>query len=149
SDFLRQQFQGWLGQTNLNDPLHSAYQNILSGVAAKLEIPTQELKEFARASLSLGKLELRASFPQDGQEMSGCSCVFYDAFSKKMNPELWIEEDLQKHLSNAIGPQCVLATYACTGPLNRALRSLGFRLSSKKGFSGKRESTLAIREEIG
>ena len=71
--------------------------------------------------------------------------LFFDPFSNKTNEELWREEDLNSVLSNVAGDNAVFATYASTGALKRALKKQGFSLEPKKGFQGKRESTLAIR----
>jgi tRNA U34 5-methylaminomethyl-2-thiouridine-forming methyltransferase MnmC len=52
---------------------------------------------------------------------------------------------LVEQLGRILAPQAVLATYAATGTMNRALRTLGFKILEKPGFQGKRESTLAVR----
>jgi hypothetical protein len=145
---LRENFAAWLTGANLNESLHAAYELVLSGVAARFAIPPESLKTLARAGLADGRLELRGAFPAESANVSGCSCVFYDAFSEKLSPELWIEDQLLTQLSRIAAPSCVVSTYASKGVLNRALKRLGFRLLEKKGFSGKRGVTLAIREEI-
>jgi tRNA U34 5-methylaminomethyl-2-thiouridine-forming methyltransferase MnmC len=145
---LRQEFQTWLFSPLAEDPLHSAWTEVFTQVSAKMEIPAPELKNFARRSHEQKQWEHRQHFPIDSSGVEGCTCIFYDAFSKKMDPDLWFEETLVQDLKKISGPHCVLATYAATGTLNRALNKLGFRLIPKKGFLGKRESTLAIREDI-
>jgi hypothetical protein len=145
---LRRNFSAWLAGGNVNGSLHTAFDQVLAGVAGRFALRPEDLKTLARTAASGGKLELRGAFPAESANLTGCTCVFYDAFSKKLSPELWIEDQLTSHLERITAANCVLSTYASTGVLNRALKRLGFRLLEKKGFSGKRESTLAIREEI-
>ena len=143
-DFLRDEFRQWLeGQ---DSQLSAVYDNIAILIASHFQIPSTKLKADVYAGWSDGRLELRAGFPQDSKGVEGCTNVFYDAFSKKMDPELWDEATLASNLNPLLSRRCVLATYAATGSLNRALKSLGFRLTPRTGFQGKRESTLAIRE---
>lgn len=143
-DFLRNEFHKWL--KNGNSELAEVYEQILEAIARELQISSASLKELVVASLQDGRLELRGGFPEDAGGVEGCTCVFYDAFSKKMDPNLWAEETLASNLAACISSHCVLATYAATGALNRALKFLGFRLLPRAGFQGKRESTLAIRD---
>lgn len=146
SPLLRDGFRGWLENAALNTDLGRALTQAATGVAVEFGLSLAALKDLARTALTSGKLELRAKFPEDADNIEGCTCVYYDAFSKKLSPDLWIEDEIVRHLESITGSCCVLATYASTGALNRALKRLGFRLCDKKGFSGKRESTLAIRE---
>lgn len=143
-DVLRSGFIKWLedSPTDLGD----VYDQVLLGVAGKLGMTAEDLKILTVAAVKSGKLILRGSFPAEAGDMTACTCVFYDAFSKKMDPDLWDEPQLRARLEKRLAPQCVLATYAATGVLNRILKSLGFRLLPRAGFLGKRESTLAIRE---
>jgi tRNA U34 5-methylaminomethyl-2-thiouridine-forming methyltransferase MnmC len=143
-DFLREGFKAWLAGENCG-PLGEVLDAVASGVAGRFAITAMELKTAAHHALKSARLELRRGFPEDAKDVGGCTCVFYDAYSKKMNPELWIEDDLLKHLQACIAETCVLTTYAATGSLNRALKRLAFRLTPRTGFLGKRESTLAIR----
>jgi tRNA U34 5-methylaminomethyl-2-thiouridine-forming methyltransferase MnmC len=146
SSLLRDGFQAWLQDTALDPDLARAFTQAAAGVAATFDLSLATLKDIARNAFASGRLELRGKFPDDTSDIGACTCVYYDAFSKKLSPDLWIEEDIARHLESMTAAGCVLATYASTGALNRALKRLGFRLCDKKGFSGKRESTLAIRE---
>jgi hypothetical protein len=142
--FLRESFRLWLdGQS---DPVPALYAQVCGLVSKRLELEAGRLEQELRSGLMDGRLQLRAAFPADAAEIAGCTCVFYDAYSKKMNPELWSEPELTSGLRSICGETCVLATYAATGSLNRALKTLGFQLSPRPGFMGKRESTLAVRE---
>lgn len=146
SDVLREGFRAWLlGQSG--DPrLTSVYDRVCALVAERFKVEPAALHATASLAFREGRLELRGSFPEDTMGVSECSCVFYDAFSKKMSPTLWAEEMIKTHLNSLTARRAVVTTYAATGALNRALKGLGFQLIEKKGFSGKRESTLAIRE---
>ena len=143
-DSLRENFACWL--TGAKSELAEIYEDILRRTAASFEVSPAALFGFAREGLHCGKLELRGRFPEDAADVSGGTCVFYDAYSKKMDAGLWEENSLTTRLAPLLAPGCVLSTYAATGSMNRALKILGFRLLPRAGFLGKRESTLAIRE---
>ncbi len=145
-DLLRESFTGWLnGEPSALQEIHD---QILQLVCEKFKLNAHSFKKILAKAVQNNDFELRRSFPQDSAEVTKCTCVFYDAFSKKMDPDLWVEESLTERLHKFTAEQCVLATYAATGALNRSLQSLGFRLLPRGGFLGKRESTLAIRGEI-
>lgn len=144
---LREGFRQWIGGES-DGELASVLESAAEMVAAHFDIPLPVLKWQLHNSLQDGRLELRGSFPQDSDLVSA-NTVFYDAYSRKMDESLWEEQALYHSLEKILQPDCVLATYAATGSLNRSLRRLGFRLSDKTGFMGKRESTMAIRGAIG
>lgn len=139
--FLRESFQAWLQEQP--SALAEIYKEIGESISQQFAVSEHSLKQFLRDSL-----ELRTSYPEDTSQIENVSCVFFDAYSSKMSPELWGEETLHSNLLRFIAPQCVLTTYAATGNLKRALRALDFQLIPKLGFSGKRDCTLAIRGKI-
>lgn len=142
--YLTEQFAGWLqGQSGSLAPV---LDQVLDGVATRLGLERSKILREACAGLNDGRLELRAAFPADRALTSDCSVVFYDAFSNKMETDPWLESTLTNELNACLANACLFTTYAATGSLNRGLKALGFRLLSRPGFEGKRESTLAIRE---
>ena len=143
-DSLRENFSGWLSGDA--PELAEIHADILRRIAASSGISPAELFTFAREGFDRGQLELRGRFPEDVAGVEGGTCVFYDAYSKKMDADLWEENSLAGRMAPLLAPGCVLSTYAATGSMNRALKTLGFRLLPRAGFLGKRESTLAIRE---
>ena len=74
--------------------------------------------------------------------------ICFDAFSKKSSATLWTEEFLNSFLENHTQADCVFTTYACTSQLKRVLKNHDFNLINRPGFSGKRESTLAVRGSL-
>lgn len=72
--------------------------------------------------------------------------IFYDAYSAKTQSELWHPDFLNSFLKKySKYPQCTFSTYACTSSLKKILLDEGFKITKKKGFANKRESTLAFR----
>lgn len=142
---LREGFKAWAGGAS-GGKLAFVLDQVLKQVAQAQEVPAPLLRSWIKAAIADGALEVREGFPADSGEVDQISVCFYDAFSKKMNPELWAEDMLKSTLDRLLSRNCVLTTYAATGTLNRSLKHLGFSLLDKAGFSGKRESTLAIRE---
>lgn len=74
--------------------------------------------------------------------------VAYDAFSQFTDGPLWTDEFLDFFLTNLAAEDCVFATYGCTGLLKRALIRNNFVFIKRRGFSGKRDATLALRGEF-
>src|SRR5690606_37032809 len=104
------------------------------------------IRERLRDWLGAGRLRiegaLSASAPLPAEPVSA---MLFDAYSKATSPELWDETFLKDFLARACAGRCALATYAAQGSLKRALLASGFRLEERAGFSGKRESTFALR----
>ena len=71
--------------------------------------------------------------------------ICFDAFSSQTDDHLWTDEFIGKFIDYFCSEKCIFASYAKTGVLNRKLKNKNFNLFQKKGFSGKRESTLALR----
>lgn len=143
-DFLRQSFSNWLNK--MPSALSDTYDLICLQIAQALNISSQTLRSEALRGLKAHNLELRSAFPDSLDTVKNCSVIFYDAFSNKMNQSPWAEETLKNCLGPTLNQKCLFTTYAATGTLNRGLKNLGFSLLKRKGFQGKRESTLAIRE---
>lgn len=138
--FLRDMFRSWAeGQSS---------QPLLDQIARQIEqsFGIEGLRNITHSAIKEGQLELREAFPESMQNISDVGTVFFDAFSNKMSPELWSEEGLKSSLDPVLSKNCLLCTYAATGALKRALRTLGFELLDRPGFQGKRDSTLAVRQ---
>ncbi|MCE3010401.1 MAG: hypothetical protein LW875_07300 [Proteobacteria bacterium] len=110
----------------------------------------ESLKVNSRAFEELLKMESRGDrgvngdflqFPRNG----ACEILLFDAFSVKTDERLWSPEFLSELFSKGMSEKSLVATYACTGNLKRALKSSGFQLIPKSGFQGRRESTFAVR----
>ncbi len=151
---LREFFTQWLeGQPPSEaqeQDFFSAYDQILTALAKKFSVDPEALKIQLLNWRRTGLWRLLSKFSPPGDEESSRSEIrytgfFYDAFSHKMTPELWSESALKNILSVYAEEGCVFATYAATGNLKRALKQLGFDVSLRPGFAGKRQCTLAIR----
>lgn len=140
--------QGWTTEAGVPPAgsVASVVADVGVRVAGAFGLEPEDLKSFARRALEDGRWELRGAFPEDATGVSDTNVVYYDAYSNKMDPDLWLEEFLVGQLGPCLTPSgCTLATYAATGAMKRALKQLGFSLQPKAGFLGKRQSTLAIR----
>ena len=123
----------------------SAYEIIAERIAQHFALPPHELKQDLTQAIHLGKWTFQGALLTDTQFPYRVNCIFYDAFSEKTDPVLWNAENLHNWLIQACQPQCALGSYAAKGVLKRTLQSLGFVLTKRAGFSGKKQSTLAIR----
>lgn len=70
--------------------------------------------------------------------------IYFDAFGYPFQPELWSDAIFQK-MYNCLRPGGVLTTYACRGPIKRAMKNAGFTLKFVAGPPGKREMTIAFK----
>ncbi len=133
---LREQFKAWI-----DGHAKPEYTQLLDEICLRIEnhFGVNGLREAA------DQIQLRSFFPKDVVGVKDVGVVFFDAFSNKMSPELWLELDLENSLSPLLAPRALLCTYAKTGALKRVLKRLGFKLEERLGFQGKRDSTLALR----
>lgn len=148
SDELRDEFVTWLRTSEPQSELHRVHDKVCGLVAAKFGASASGLKQAIAHHLNQGQLSIHGAFPDSEVGVCDVNLVFYDAYSRKMDPHLWTEEGMVRAFDPLLSPQASFTTYAATGSLNRSLKQLGFRLTAKPGFDGKRESTLAIRELI-
>jgi tRNA U34 5-methylaminomethyl-2-thiouridine-forming methyltransferase MnmC len=72
--------------------------------------------------------------------------IYYDAFSVRHQAEMWTDE-LIEHAAAFLVPGGIFVTYAITGKLKRALKSIGFTIEKLPGAAGKREMLRAIKAE--
>lgn len=70
--------------------------------------------------------------------------MYFDAFAEIHQPEMWSVEALT-HITRFIKPGGVFVTYAITGNLKRAMKSLGFSIEKAPGAPGKREMLRATK----
>lgn len=70
--------------------------------------------------------------------------MYFDAFAEIHQPEMWSLEALT-HITRFIKPGGVFVTYAITGNLKRAMKSLGFSIEKAPGAPGKREMLRATK----
>ena len=64
--------------------------------------------------------------------------IYFDAFGFQYQPELWSVEIFRK-MFEALKPNGILVTYACRGPIKRAMQEAGFSTRKLAGPPGKRE----------
>lgn len=70
--------------------------------------------------------------------------IYYDAFSVQHQPEMWSDEIIA-HVCRFLKPGGIFVTYAITGKLKRALKSVGFTIEKLPGAPGKREMLRATK----
>ena len=136
-DELSQSFLNWLEQKKSHLFI---YDEVVKSLALDKEYILGQMK---KNSLVI-KGALNLSTLTEGVQQFNLIC--FDAFSSKTTSALWTEEFLDFFIQKMCHKSCVFVTYACTGVLKRALKKNGFTLLPKKGFTGKRDCTLAFRE---
>lgn len=97
----------------------------------------RELNAFCRLEISPVKL-----MEFDSSQLF--DVMYFDAFAEIHQPEMWSVEAL-RHITKFIKPGGVFVTYAITGNLKRAIKSLGFSIEKAPGAPGKREMLRATK----
>jgi len=141
--FLIQQLKKWL--TNEPSALSKVYQNILVFFANHYKIEPENIKKTFVHLYEKENIQLKKSIGFTTQFKQKFNIVLYDAFCSRTSPELWTEPFLQYVINQMALTKSGFATYACKSNLNKVLTNNKFNLQPKSGFSGKRESTLALR----
>lgn len=140
---LTKEFLNWLNDEASAIAEH--YQWILEQTAKDHRLAPNLLKETLKKMIQQDQWQIREEFPQALSSKDQFHLFYYDAFSNKMSPELWIEDQLKYFVKNHTASSCMLSTYAATGAMKRALKENNFRLLERPGFGGKRESILGLR----
>lgn len=135
---LVRDFSQWCGAVDFK-----LYDQVTHSLLDQLQmnVPLEAVKASLKNKLTLNSALI------DPQNISSkkFNVICYDAFSSKMDATLWNADFLEQFVQEYSADQCVLASYSKTGALNRALKKNGFKLIERKGFSTKRECTLAIK----
>jgi hypothetical protein len=145
-DELTENFKAWLTNRELNKDFQKAYDQICSLCSEHSGQEQTSIKSALRKLVENENWKLQGALTAQTNLPQKISCFLFDAFSSKTSPELWSEDFLSSFLNTCAAPQTILATYAATGTLKRALLKNGFEVQVRPGFAGKRESTFAIRE---
>lgn len=72
--------------------------------------------------------------------------VYYDAFSPRVQPELWTEAVFHQ-LHDLLRPGGSLVTYCAKGEVRRAMLAAGFTVTRRKGPPGKAQMLRALKAE--
>lgn len=64
-------------------------------------------------------------------------CIYFDAFSPNVQPELWTEQVFKK-LYTFLSEEGILTTYSVRGMVKRNMKNAGFNIEKLPGPSGKR-----------
>lgn len=86
--------------------------------------------------------KVKALFQEIDWPADAFDLIYYDAFSPRVQPELWTE-DVAVRLHKALAPGGRLVTYCAQGRWKKNLRAAGFALTMLPGPGGKREITSA------
>lgn len=89
-------------------------------------------------------LEKLTTSLQDFETTRKYDLVFFDAFSPRVQPELWTKEIFDRMFA-AMDPGGILVTYCSKGEVRRNMIAAGFRVEKVPGPPGKREMLRAFR----
>ncbi len=138
-------FKAWLLNQNISEEFQHTYDQIATLCGSHTNQEPKSIKATFAKLIADDQWTLRGPLSQETKMSQKVSCFLFDAFSSKTSPELWSEEFIDRFVKSAAAERAVLATYACTGSLKRALQKNQFTVLVRDGFAGKRESTFATR----
>lgn len=145
-ELLTANFVDYVFERPLEENFLKSYEWIFAASAERFGLKPEIIRSTLQKLYTQKNWRLRSSFhPCKIESNEHFNVILYDAFSAKMNAELWEEQNLGYMLKHHVRSPCYFATYAATGALNRALRGNGFELLRRPGFGGKRESTWGRR----
>jgi tRNA U34 5-methylaminomethyl-2-thiouridine-forming methyltransferase MnmC len=70
------------------------------------------------------------------------NCIYFDAFSPTVQPELWTKEVFEK-MYHALAPGGTIVTYCSKSEVRRNMMTAGFTVTKIPGPWGKREMVRA------
>lgn len=82
---------------------------------------------------------------QDFNEQNSFDLIYFDVFGYRVQPELWSEE-IFKSMYEALKPQGVLVTYACTNLIKNKMQNAGFSIEKLRKPPGTREMLRAQKK---
>lgn len=89
--------------------------------------------------------KIHATFEEAIVNQDFFDVVYFDVFGYQFQPDLWSVEIFKK-VYDALKSEGVLVTYACRGPIKRAMREVGFVTEKVAGPPGKREMLVAYKK---
>ena len=89
-------------------------------------------------------LQIAAKKLLDFQSENLFDVIYFDAFAAVHQPEMWNLDSLNQ-ICKFVKPGGVFVTYAITGELKRAMKSLGFSIEKAPGAAGKREMLRSVK----
>lgn len=110
----------------------------LAWAAWRPDLPFTAVSPYFRARKVKALFEA-TDFPEQAFDL-----IYYDAFSPRVQPELWTE-DVARRLYQTLASGGRLITYCAQGRWKKNLQAAGFTLSLLPGPGGKREITAAER----
>lgn len=133
---------------NTTDIKPLAYEKILTNLipnSNKTEIYELLMKthnlswsDFEEVTEKVRLKKLEVDFKDFSEKPQSYDLVYFDAFGKRVQPELWTE-DIFENIYNLLKPNGLFTTYACNGDTKRALTKVGFEVEKVPGPPGKRE----------
>ncbi len=142
---LNENFRAWLANQPVGTDFQNTYDQVCNLCAQYTNVEQLTIKMTLAKLIDDGRWTLSGPLTLETKVSKNVSCFLFDAFSSKTSPELWSEDFIDTFLKSATAESAVLATYACTGTLKRALQKNAFEITIRDGFAGKRESTFAVR----
>ncbi len=126
--------------------LKDAYDFILSGEFKDFSIENQTFSGYVvendRISLKVILGEARENIKKLADTKIQFDAVFWDAFSPKVNTEMWTVE-LFKLVKNLMKPDAILATYSASLAVRKGLIEAGFKIGLVEPIGRKSYSTVA------
>lgn len=131
-------------------PFTNTIEELLTEICRQMCEGKADLDEVWRAmnrAYTEGRWQILGALDEALQGVDVANVSFFDAYSKRMSPDLWSESFVNNFINRVTDPGATsfFASYACNGLLRRALQGAGYAFSKQDGWGGKRHNTQAIR----
>jgi hypothetical protein len=135
----------WLNNLEIPVTWRNAYSYIDSLFANYFTLVPRQVSDALVMMKETGQWRIHSALKTETVFDNRYAGIFYDAFSTKTTPDLWVEEFLRNFLNKSAAKHCCFATYAANSVVKRVLREHGFTIPKKDGYGYKRECTFAYR----
>jgi hypothetical protein len=131
-------------------PFNDKVENLLTEICRQMcegKAPFEKVWLAMHRAYTEGRWQILGALDEDLNGVETANVSFFDAYSKRMSPELWSESFLAKFIQRVtrLDSTSFFASYACNGILRRALQHAGYSFSKQEGWGGKRHNTQAVR----
>ena len=135
---------------NPNPELQKIYQNLLNGKFSQEKIGDKTFDiysvSFDNVNVKIIFADARLTFQALHEEEFKFDAVFYDAFSPKVNAEMWTL-DIFKIVYELMTEKAILATYSAALSVRKALIEVGFSIGLVEPVGRKSYSTVASKSK--
>ncbi len=141
---LRELFVAWIHDQPLPSIVSDIYAKAAECIVRESAITVIQIKDFLKAHFTSAN-SIHGALSQETLVAHRYHGILYDAFSSKTTPHLWEDRFFHLLLETCTHEDSFFSTYSGRQTLRHCLVQQRYNVVVRKGFYGKRTSTLAVR----